>query len=706
MELSNRESYKTKEQHVIRICLFKNILRIPEDTSLDKINFVEFILGRKIGAQNEGQVTPIGGKVENGENCCQTRRRESIEETGAVSCMPCNCHDSTIGRQKYTFFHKPKNFIIKNASDYSYSDILPSIHPVVLNLEEDKMKILGLNNQEWKELVLKKALTLRRKDGTEFTITILDALNLDQEARELNFVEADQAEVEKIVQGITEVFDKREILAKKRILYVLVDLIFDGKSKIDLGNHESFDIENLILDINEERTLKGVDNLYGMVVRYFHVDGNMLQKALNLVNMHLEMESLKDSYDKFSETQTWNRMATVLEGYKNYTRHEIFQLIKNPYLTQMIRGFSNIALYVQRQLDLDPDLPIPEILENLQKLPDNLVVNNELEKIIEECWGIPKNQFIKYKNEADKFRNEILQKSIVEDSTGKKQDFRQQEKVTSSKTFKVLLDLIFSNEDEKTKFEAADCISNIKLAYDAASYREKVRQEPHNLIEDNIFNGLQREDRVHFIEHYRSIKSISEIMSKMMIKGCSPDGIRDVIYREICLANKSERVSADVDNYVWDENGESVQVKGEINDYVEVLDLMAKIQERGGDKVKIFNFQPSPENDSINMIIPGCETRSNLSKFYIAYEIEGAEATTDRHSVFKKHYIYEEITVYLPSEGKTAYINRLLKKESDLKYKIERNFYPPPDILVSLMMAKFPVRIYGKEVLNWLNGNK
>src|SRR3989339_227771 len=646
MELSNRESYKTKEQHVIRICLFKNILRIPEDTSLDKINFVEFILGRKIGAQNEGQVTPIGGKVENGENCCQTRRRESIEETGAVSCMPCNCHDSTIGRQKYTFFHKPKNFIIKNASDYSYSDILPSIHPVVLNLEEDRMKILGLNNQEWKELVLKKALTLRRKDGTEFTITILDALNLDQEARELNFVEADQAEVEKIVQGITEVFDKREILAKKRILYVLVDLIFDGKSKIDLGNHESFDIENLILDINEERTLKGVDNLYGMVVRYFHVDGNMLQKALNLVNMHLEMESLKDSYDKFSETQTWNRMATVL------------------------------------------------------------VVNKELEKIIEECWGIPKNQFIKYKNEADKFRNEILQKSIVEDSTGKKQDFRQQEKVTSSKTFKVLLDLIFSNEDEKTKFEAADCISNIKLAYDAASYREKVRQEPHNLIEDNIFNGLQREDRVHFIEHYRSIKSISEIMSKMMIKGCSPDGIRDVIYREICLANKSERVSADVDNYVWDENGESVQVKGEINDYVEVLDLMAKIQERGGDKVKIFNFQPSPENDSINMIIPGCETRSNLSKFYIAYEIEGAEATTDRHSVFKKHYIYEEITVYLPSEGKTAYINRLLKKESDLKYKIERNFYPPPDILVSLMMAKFPVRIYGKEVLNWLNGNK
>jgi ADP-ribose pyrophosphatase YjhB (NUDIX family) len=193
MRVEHKET-KEKPTEVARVFLFQSIdpVSLPDTNHIESWNFTNTILIRKGGTKTHDQLSPIGGKVNEGERRLAAVRRETVEETHLRATEKSTRELKT--SQEYSMELPNHHETLRRKAYYFLGQIMPRPmdRPYALDVEEDKIQsFVYLNVAEFRQLLSEGEII---KDGV--TMPLLDSLRTDDKRTEL--LTTDNTAVEKI----------------------------------------------------------------------------------------------------------------------------------------------------------------------------------------------------------------------------------------------------------------------------------------------------------------------------------------------------------------------------------------------------------------------------------------------------------------------------------------------------------------------------
>lgn len=165
---------REKAKEIARIFIFqaRPIESIRDDEDLENMHFVNSLWALKEGEASGGQLTPVGGKIDEDELPEAAAMRELVEETHLRS--PERSIEK-VGEQHYSFLHRGKNETMRRLVHYYKGKIsAPDFDiPYVLDPAEDKIaEFVSLSPSETWQLFAKGEI---HRDGK--VLKILDCLS-------------------------------------------------------------------------------------------------------------------------------------------------------------------------------------------------------------------------------------------------------------------------------------------------------------------------------------------------------------------------------------------------------------------------------------------------------------------------------------------------------------------------------------------------
>lgn len=219
--LEQRETREKEPVDVARLFLFQSRRAedIRDDEDIETMHFTEMLLIQKGGDVNPGQVMPIGGKIDEGENPLQAAMREAVEE---AHLRPAERSVRPVGIQEYSFEHSRKGELHRRAHYFKGKlgpqdwDVPYPLHPT-----EDKIaRFVRFSPVEAEQLLVTHG-TLER-DGEAFVMQ--DALNPNERLRIAKGTGTSDYEREMITDNITLHHALTD--ARKKMMIVL-ELLMD-----------------------------------------------------------------------------------------------------------------------------------------------------------------------------------------------------------------------------------------------------------------------------------------------------------------------------------------------------------------------------------------------------------------------------------------------------------------------------------------------
>lgn len=546
-ELYPKYKLDLPKKDIVRLILLKPITELPENVEngdLQEIYFQKMLWARKTGKENVGQMMPVGGGLKKEEELLEAALRECLEETGTIPTG-----FKPLGKRPifpYIFFHKGDQEFRLNRCVYLTADILPSDRPYVLDPSEDKMTFEELDLDQLRELLKTKELSINKATGEADHVTIVDALNLDSGQREANYVFAEQDLVEELSKAILYEFQEKEGNFKKKILIRLVDLL-EGAGRIS-------DFKGIIDQIEELTDIRGINGFYRYFIYTYKVERLLLQEALNLVNLELEVASLGDS-----EKEAWSRAPQIIKDWRQLTREKIAILLGNEYLRDIIEGFNKIAEWIE-SCEKTPDgeevaetrpeedkvvsleeWEFKKMIEKLSKMPESEATEEIMKDMFEKYFGIKKEHYHAAEEKANAFIENMVAEALeskISSDKNKGRDvrpmyggrlrqwinskisgqqevdvipyhsvglYRQNNVVSSFNRSRELVELALGmgetieeyqkndpNNVPRIIAEAKRKLVLMRVASEAMDGRDRVARLPRSMIERQIFNKINR----------------------------------------------------------------------------------------------------------------------------------------------------------------------------------------------------------------------
>lgn len=192
---------------------------IRDDENLADIHLINSLWALKEGEASGGQLTPVGGKIDEGELPETAALRELVEETHLRAP-----HRSVekLAKQEYEFFHRGKNKVMKRKVHYYKMGISrPKTDiPYVLDLAEDKIaEFVSLSTSETRQLFTAGEITYHGR-----VLKILDCLSPNLEDRAATDTRIKDAERQQVAQEML----KHHLLSDVRRKMQVLEELFRG----------------------------------------------------------------------------------------------------------------------------------------------------------------------------------------------------------------------------------------------------------------------------------------------------------------------------------------------------------------------------------------------------------------------------------------------------------------------------------------------
>lgn len=719
-----REVRERKAKAVVRIFLLqtRSPEMIPEDADPRTVDFVDLILIRKGPGNNENQLMPVGGKVDDGEDKDQAVIRESMEETH-LRLVPDSIRPFTT-IQTYRFQHtSPEhggNVTHKVRRAYFFAgQLLPQPHdvPYVLDPEEDKIKNFErLSLHQCAELFATGMVTTEHGQAD-----VLDSLDLRPEARAKHAVQADLGGIRNVQQETLLRFRLVETEKKLAVLGVLLHLPLDPA--IVETTEELAGLQSQSVDFTEEggvlaeALITRVQTLWENRVHEHGFTIDQIKQALELVNVRYTLEHAAEHFDMDTGKgiPTVNLMFPLLfEGRLDIAKYRV--MAENPQAKKLLEITRILHYYQRLHTTTDADVRAHDdkaLRQQLQITGDQPIEFTDIqqwlyrEKILNESF---QQEYDELAEGIDKYFEVLQREAHITDRS-----IDQANEVKGAKPEK-LVAMAFGNAPEVQtgavdyrrllRWEAQRKLILLLMLHEASAFRKLIQRqgiEPINQLEAKLetpdskagdrkllLAGISQEVT---IEH--RTKTLMSLFRKLIVRdrvATAHDLVGDT-YAETIIFNEPTAdhtvhtfpapcPMTDAKDTVLSEFRAPVVVAQYINELVKATDASSE-------RVSILHYKGLPNpGEQFASSGPGGGAPVRMVKFYIQH--------IDKQGIERKR----EVQLFVPSVVGQVWQSGLVdyeqKKQDDQAYAVRRLF--STKALRSFMELLYPAEVYGDAI--------
>lgn len=470
----------------------------PED-----LYFVGSLFMHKSGAENSGQLMPVGGKVETTDTQADKRKtlrramkRELLEETHLRSYK-----SEEIGLHRYSFEHSGRGERIQTEAAFFVDKVLPSDIPYALDPKADKFKeFVNLDLNRVAGLVSEHQVTL---DSGE-TASILDSFIINDEARlaanPRAKTEVDADSVAQVLGGFLEKMQGEEMEAKRQILLSLLLLKFSSEDGYETENFNFW--KNRVIQVDN---FYDIQNLYVEILKKFKVSPEEILEAVNYNNLAVEMEHTGNSRPE----ATLRFMVTLFMA-KEWSDLYFMYAEENEQIAKMLVDLNKLmsvlekkgVVVVEEEDDFYKRLTRIHELVNQWEEEDTdetemaesrkIISDEEVQEIFKQAFGL-KNEPAELADLVDNFIAHLAEESVlpyVERHYGTA-GVNQEEKVSGNDFLSLLKLAVYKPDNQRLKQKYPDAANRKMVIFEA---RRKLvlillAEEVKNFYDEEIKKG-------------------------------------------------------------------------------------------------------------------------------------------------------------------------------------------------------------------------
>ncbi len=752
-----RELREQGPKAVVRLVLFQSISpdSIPDDASLNDIDFTRTIFIRKSGSNNPNQLMPVGGKVDEGESLPHAARREVVQETHLRPSTASVRYLSTV--QTYDFPHLTSGTQKRRRSYMLSGRLLPQPMDIPYALDPDEDKIAQF--EYLSPTQVDELLERGRVDTPHGQGELLDSLLLDAQERTRRGVVTDQSEVEDVhhelrtILALTEV-DKKLSVMRQIIRRILPTVTLETRAPykeqmkgIELElEHIQHTIDALLhgtgarrIDLTVDEVSQRVEQLESAVqthwefmIQALHLTVDDVRAALRYSNTEAIVHYASEQFDMESGkgVPTINLIfPLILTDDANFSDLRI--LAKNPQARKLLQ-MTQLFSMLQRQWTA----PTPQLQDAVRGrleaqfsragvVPrgegNTMIADDVLNYLFHSGLIDPsfQNDFYDVSSAVDSYFERLQTEARVQDAVSLDQvnEVKGQSLETIIQyAFGIAPDLSGAPPEHQriVRWEAQRKLIEMMMLHEVMNTRRAILRNgsgPIDLIERKleaptsvagqrviILNGKE-----HVVVIERREKSPMSLLRKVMVRDqcirqlVTHDSIAKDVFAESYVFTSRE---ADVD---WNRFSAPCAMTDKNNRPIEQFDaptvvgelIQSLAQESEGGQVRVIEYKAPPrDGESFGSTGPGGGAPIRMAKFYIEH--------TDESGTVR----YREVQVFLPrgkddtwESGEDAYLR---KKEDDQRYGVSRLFATAG--LRSFMELNFPAEIYGDRIRQMYKG--
>lgn len=682
-------------------------------------------------ARNPGQVMPVGGNVESGEDEIKAAVREVFEETH-LFISPDTTHSPSVvpgvkrlsSPQTYSFTstHKETREQVTEVREAHYfvARLYGSTfdNPYPLNNDVDKIASFPrYSPEELKELF----------DGGDG----LDSLQRDARVREERGATTNSEQVDAVHEALLQELQEEDAKRKIRILELLRNR---GKIAIDSQTLQEYKIET---------SYGGVQALWQEICSTQPLEVRDVQECMRFLELEellLDVASKKRTkgeseenveFEKTKGLPTVHMMFSLMLGFE-LDKHVEGLLSQHPHLKKLITISKVFYLYNELQKEDGGNKgAVHRLLQRMLGMSksDEQVNEADIFSFIEKEYDVSfrdNESFSNLGHNVDVLFDSIQQQSKIDVNTA---HFSVLNEIQNTE-FKTLIRLAFQKNkknslyEKQIAFEAQRKLLLMHLFMQVRSYYDSVCNagiEPLDAIEFSLektrtdVERLKKAKRIialHGTDYEVSIernrKGIDSLMRKVLVRdewsfdgSVSPADMYNDIYRESYIFDIPEGGDADammqeveIENIPFSmtdgKNKSLTKYKTQkvVHDFISSLVEKARMK---GESIEIIQFKGLPKKgEALSSAGIGGGGEVRFCKFYIKH--------TDKSGVSR----VREVQLFLPKEvegapGKKEWVSGehdfKFKKNDDTRYAIDRLF--THGRVYSLIELLFPYAIYG-----------
>ncbi len=680
--------------------------------------------------QSAGQLTPIGGKVDKGEQVHKAMVREMLEETHLrpVQVEPLDHMLS------YALQNRGKNVSVEQK--LFVIDILPSDRAYPLDPEEDKLEVFhGLDLRELGELFGKGEILINKKK-----LSLLGNLRLSgYGADDTSIVIGDENKdvpIE-IFQELSEKLFAKEIKKRRQVIKYLFQSLAFQEHEIKEWNTKFDQAKNFFEHQNIWKELMSSLFEYPEFQKHFFAAMDfanfeeetkqdlphesqveaIIRFTYTLLNTRYDFDAYLEIAEQNPKLQDFvTKIKTFIDTLTNETKET--GTLQNRFAKKLesLSGLDDeLVSHAFCQAFGISESSVPQKLDRISKFFVNLVgegINPHVGKmyqksLVTEITDIANSQLGNLLKYAFALRDPQWGMRVGE--RGDAGSLLMKKRIVFEARRKVALMTVFAKIDEWY----ADLISKgnqeiEKLTEDMWSFPQvdaglffiSENGELKNVVVnpddfDALSNVLSRQE-TKFRKFYSTpestsflignevrTKQLDSVYRKIIVRGTgNPDEIKDLYGRAITIVeDKTDPASS---KYVRTRDTRNIMIEGqvkEVTDMAPILDILERYANKPG--VRILEYKPTPApGEGMKSKGVGGGGSVRLAKFYIEH--------TDGKGVVR----HEEVQIFSPSEdGRSAFYWSENKKEDDKRYFLDRMLDTRG--LRSFIELMFPTSIYG-----------
>lgn len=726
-KVEGTEKREQEPTEVARLFLFQS--RKPEEIldtdAVADMHFTEMLLIHKGGDVNAGQVMPLGGKIDEGENPLKAAIREAVEE---AHLRPPQRSIRAVGQpQDYSFDH-PRHGRLNRKAYYYKGKIGPQDWdvPYQTHPEEDKIKgFVRFSPQEAEQLLATHGYVER--NGVHYEMQ--DALNPNEQKRIANNVETNPQERADIAENIV----LHHILtdARKKMMIILELLTETPREDISEQGR------GFIADLYDENALirhiatsyKGLVAFEGMTWEDAHIVLPQVDAIWNEVATQFTPADIRMAFQRSDH-------AAKLSASFNYKYSKKEQKYKMDYNEKQGKGVPTAALIFPLLLNDNlrpegkPDIrrvrelyripTMAKMMRITQKLKATLRREPELsdERVIEELHSaglieMPRQTYDDMSLEIDIYFEQLR------DAAGLEQDEAPIDQLDEIKLAS-LTDLFrFASSSPEQIVESQPRVSSVEearvfiweaqrklallwLLNDAVIAAETLKEQTTEPIDEaqemarvaldsplRLYSG-----NMHHKKRPDGTKELMSLLRKMIVRDQSLDAAagnlevaKDYFAESYVFNDLSDKAVASEYMPVPEELTGRIEHAKQAVEIVYappvVRDLMYSLLQQDPN-LRIIEYKPLPESGGkVQSSGGGGGGKIRYAKFYLEH--------TDPESGLKRH---KEIQVFIPDPitGLSGAEEFKRKKVDDRRYGVQRLFHTKG--IRSFMELLFPAVIY------------